>query len=106
MILPLLLLLLAGCLIFQLAHRPNEATRRDITVDVPRCGPGFTIRPTDAPPPPSPGASITQVEILLAAIRATQEAGGRVTMTHPALARLRVRCDPARLAAMGIGPDL
>jgi hypothetical protein len=105
-ILPLLLLLLAGCLIFRFAHRPADTTRRDITIDVPRHGPGFTVRPTNAPPQANHGASITQVEILLAAIRATQEAGGKVTMTHPALARLRVRCDPARLAAMGIGPDL
>jgi hypothetical protein len=105
-LLPLLLLLLAGCLIFRFAHRPAEVARRDIIVDVPRYGPGFTIRPATAPPPPNPGASVTQAEALLAAIRATQEAGGRVTMTHAALARLRVRCDPARLAAMGIGPDL
>jgi hypothetical protein len=105
-LLPFLLLLLAGCILFHLSERAKAATRRDITVDVPRYGPGFTLRPTNAPPSPNPGASITQVEILFAAIRATQQAGGKVTMTHPALARLRVRCDPAQLAAMGIGPDL
>jgi hypothetical protein len=106
-ILPLLLLLLlAGCLIFRFAHRPADVTRRDIVVDVPRYGPGFTIRPANAPPPSNPGASVTQVELLFATIRATQEAGGEVKMTHAALSRLRVRCDPARLAAMGIGPDL
>jgi hypothetical protein len=104
-ILPLLLLLLlAGCLIFRFAHRPTEATSHDITIDVPRYGPGFTIRPTHGPARRHQGAGITQISIVLAAVANARESGGEVTFTEPAATRLRLTAGPHVLRLLDIDP--
>jgi hypothetical protein len=104
MILPLLLLLLAGCLIFHFAHRPGEAASRDITIDVPRFGPGFIVRPTHGPTRRHQGAGITQISILLAAIANTRESGGEIAITEPAATRLRMTAGPHVLRLLDIDP--
>jgi hypothetical protein len=103
-LLPFLLLLLAGCILFQLSERAKAATRRDITVDVPLFGPGFTIRPTDAPIRRHQGAGITQISIILAAIANARESGGEVTITEPAATRLRMTAGPHVLRLLDIDP--
>jgi hypothetical protein len=103
-ILPLLLLLLAGCLIFRFAHRPADTTRRDITVDVPLFGPGFIVRPTHGPTRRHQGAGITQISIILAAIANARESGGEVTITEPAATRLRMTAGPHVLRLLHIDP--
>ncbi len=103
-LLPFLLLLLAGCLIFRFAHRPNEATSRDITIDVPRYGSGFTIRATNAPIRRHQGAGITQISIILAAIANARESGGEVTITEAAATRLRLTASPHVLRLLDIDP--
>jgi hypothetical protein len=104
MILPLLLLLLAGCILFRLTYRPADTSRRDITIDVPRYGPGFTIRPTGAPIRRHQGAGITQISLILAAITDAREGGGEVIITEPAATRLRMTAGPHVLRLLDIDP--
>ena len=104
MILPFLLLLLAGCILFQLAHRAKAASRRNITVDVPLFGPGFIVRPTHGPTRRHQGAGITQISIVLAAIANARESGGEVTITEAAATRLRLTAGPHVLRLLDIDP--
>ena len=104
LLLLLLLLLLAGCILFRLTHRPAEVARRDIIVDVPRYGPGFTIRPTHGPTRRHRGAGITQISIVLAAIANARESGGEVTITEAAAIRLRLTAGPHVLRLLDIDP--
>ena len=103
-LLPFLLLLLAGCILFRLTHRPAEVARRDISVDVPRYGPGFIVRPTNAPIRRHQGAGITQLSIVLAAITNARESGGEVTITEAAATRLRMTAGPHVLRLLDIDP--
>jgi hypothetical protein len=100
----LLAALLAGCLIFRFAYRPGEATSRDITIDVPRYGPGFIVRPTNAPIRRHQGAGITQISIVLAAIANAHNSGGEVTITEAAATRLRMTAGPHVLRLLDIDP--
>jgi len=93
-----------GALLVWLPTRYTTQTPTDITIDIRPYRPGFVIRPTTGPHLPHHDAAITDAMIVLSAITRARKAGATVTITDPALSRLRLACGGHTLAAMGVTP--